>query len=151
MLRRQAVALTSDMRDMSQRLHLNGLDLRLETTPFEFTLSTRSFIRREFRCLCFRRYKQITLNAAHCVFSRMACDADEDEGYWGWWFCIRLLAPAWHGDRFYQIGSFLTASSSRRPSVNNHPRGVVFISAGVGFDYLGKWSSRYTTGHARKD
>jgi hypothetical protein len=81
---------------MSQRLHLNGLDLRLETTPFEFTLSTRHFIRREFRRLRFRRYKQITLNAAHCVFSRMACDTDEDEGYWGRWCCIRFLAPSWH-------------------------------------------------------
>jgi len=123
------VALTSDMRDMSQRLHLNGLDLRLETTSFEFTLSTRRFIRREFRRLRFRRYEQITLNAPHCVFSRMACDADEDEGYWVCWCCIRFLAPAWHGDGFYQIGSFLTASSSLRPSVNNHARGVVFKQA----------------------
>ena len=111
---------------MSQRLHLNGLDLRLETTSFEFTLSTRRFIRREFRRLRFRRYDQITLNAPHCVFSRMACDADEDEGNWVCCCCIRFLAPAWHGDGFYQIGSFLTASSSLRPSVNNHARGVVF-------------------------
>lgn len=75
---------------------LNGLDFTLESAPFELPLSPWCFVSREFRRLSFGGYKQITLNAAHCIFPRLICDTDKDKGYWGSRRCVRFLAPVWH-------------------------------------------------------